>query len=56
MWKYWIVSDLLLSTPLTAVDALRPELERLVASPTQEEVEVALPDEARAVLDRLDSV
>jgi hypothetical protein len=55
MWKYWIVSDLLLSTPLTVVDALRPELERLLASPTQEEAEIDLPDEARTVLDRLGS-
>jgi hypothetical protein len=56
IWKYWIIVAVLADAPPDVLQALRPELERLVSAPTAREVEEEIPEPARAALDRAATV
>jgi hypothetical protein len=53
IWKYWIITAVVAVAPVTVVEGLRPELERLVENPTPREVEEEVPEVAREALRRL---
>lgn len=53
LWTYWVIRTVLADAPLTVVEQLRPDLERLVTNPTASEAEEELPEAAKDVLGRL---
>ena len=51
IWKYWIIVAVLADAPVEVIQALRPELERLVESPSPREVEEEIPVVAKSTLE-----
>ena len=52
IWKYWIVVAVVSPAPVSVVEGLRPELERLVEAPSERDVAEDVPAVALAALDR----
>jgi Domain of unknown function (DUF5071) len=52
IWKYWIITAVVADAPVTVVDALRPDLQRLVEKPTPQEAEAEVPKVAVKQLGR----
>ena len=53
LWTYWVIRTVLADAPLTVVEQLRADLERLATNPTASEVDEELPEAAKEVLERL---
>ena len=47
IWKYWVIIAVLADSPPEVVEALRPELQRIVEDPTAREVEEEAPRSLR---------
>jgi Domain of unknown function (DUF5071) len=52
-WKYWILSEVIRRAPLSLVEQLRPELDRIARNPTVAEIGEGISDDARIALARL---
>ncbi len=53
IWKYWIISGLLTQVDVEVLTRLKPELQRLVTNPTEDDLLEEVNIEAQEVLNNL---